>query len=133
MTAEEGRRFGIEDKAQRQRYVQLAATKGNGLPPEAFAPVWLERGEHGLLHQVKLDQVERGTVGQRELQALDLLRKAHESGETTLRFWRDQCAAAGLLKGSPGAIEKGMERVRDALLDAGMVSKGSTRGLWIPT
>jgi hypothetical protein len=133
MTAEEGRRFGIEDRAQRQRYVQLAATKGNGLPPEAFAPVWLERGEHGLLHQVKLDQVERGTVGQRELQALDLLRKAHESGETTLRFWRDQCAAAGLLKGSPSAIEKGMERVRDALLDAGMVSKGSTRGLWIPT
>jgi hypothetical protein len=52
MTEKEGRRFGIEDRAQRQRYVQLAATKGNGLPPEAFAPLWLERGEHGLLHQV---------------------------------------------------------------------------------
>lgn len=135
MTAEEGRRFGIEDKAQRQRYVQLAATKGNGLPPEAFTPLWLERGEHGLLHQVTLDQVERGTVGQRELQALELLRKAHQSGETTLRFWREQCAAAGLLSGasSAQAQEKAMQRIKGALQASGMVAPGRTRGLWVPT
>jgi hypothetical protein len=135
MTEKEGQRFGIVDRAQRQRYVQLAATKGNGLSPEAFAPLWLERGEHGLLHQVSLDQVERGTVGQRELQALELLRKAHESGETTLRFWREQCVAAGVLSGASSgqAQERAMSRIREALQGAGLVAPGRGRGLWVPT
>ena len=97
MTADEAARFGIDDIVERKRYVQLAGTKGNSLPPEAYAPIWLRRGEAGLLSEVSLDRVERGSVGDREMQALELLRVAHRSGETTLSFWREQCkvAAAG--------------------------------------
>lgn len=133
MTADEARKFGIDDKAQRQRYVQLAATKGNSLPPEAYAPIWLERGQAGLLSEVTLDQVERGSVGQRELQALEILRAANTTGETSMKFWREQCVAKGVIaQGTTTGQEKALERIRDALADAGLVSKGKVRGLWIP-
>jgi hypothetical protein len=135
MTADEARKFGIEDRAERQLYVQLAATKGNHLPPEAYVPVWLKRGAGGTLSQVSLEQVERGTVGQRELQALELLRKTAPLGDTTMRFWRTDCVAHGVISASASesAQEKGMERIRDALRDAGMVGPGRSRGTWIPT
>ncbi len=133
MTADEARKFGIDDKVQRQRYVQLAATKGNSLPPEAYAPIWLERGQAGLLSEVTLDQVERGSVGQRELHALDILKSANATGETSMKFWRLQCVSAGVIApGTTTGQEKAMERIRDALADAGMVAKGTGRGLWIP-
>lgn len=134
MTAEEARRFGIDDRAERQRYVQLAATKGNSLPPEAYAPVWLRRGEAGLLSGVSLEQVERGTVGDREQQALELLRTANTSGETSLRFWQGQCESAGLIAtGTEAAREKAMQRIKGSLVSAGLVANGSRRGLWVPT
>jgi hypothetical protein len=134
MTADEARRYGIEDRSERQRYVQLVGTKGNSLPPDAYAPVWLRRGEAGVLSAVTLEQVERGTVGDRELRALDVLRKAHEAGETTLRFWQGQCEVAGLIAaGSEGAREKAMQRIKSSLLNAGSIAAGSRRGLWIPS
>jgi len=133
MNADEARRFGVDDRAERQRYVQLQATKGNSLPPEAYAPTWLRRGDAGLLSGVTLEQVARGSVGARELQALDILKAANQTGETALKFWQAQCEAAGVIPaGTPGAKEKAMQRIRDALVDAGMVSKGQVRGLWIP-
>ncbi len=134
MTADEARRFGVEDRAERQRYVQLTATKGNRLPPEAFVPVWLKRGAGGLLSQVSLEQVERGSVGQREVQALEILRQACVNGDTTLKFWREQCAAAGVINKAAGlsAQEKAMQRIRDALMDAGMV-RHTGRGMYQPT
>jgi RecA-family ATPase len=135
MTADEARRFGIEDRAERQHYVQLAATKGNELPPEAYVPVWLKRGRGGALEQVSLEQAERGTVGQRELQALELLKKTAPQGDTTMRFWRTDCIAAGLINTSASlsSQEKAMERIRDALRDARLVVPGSFRGSWKPT
>lgn len=134
MTAEEARKFGVQDRAERQRYVQLAATKGNSLPPEAYEPVWLRRGHGGMLSEVSLAQVERGTVGQRELQALEILKRACESGDTSMKFWRAQCVAASVIKsGSESGQEKALERIRGALLDAGLITNGSSRGLWIPT
>ena len=134
MTADEARRFGIVDIVERKRYVQLACTKANNAPPEAFAPVWLRRGEAGLLSGVTLDQVERGSVGQRELQALEILSKDHVTGETSMKHWRAQCVAAGVIAAgaAPSAQEKAMERIRDALRDAGLVVPGVARGLWIP-
>jgi hypothetical protein len=133
MTADEARRFGIEDRAERQRYVQLAATKGNSMPPEAFAPTWLRRGEAGLLSGVTLDQVERGSVGQRELQALEIMKQHAHQGDLTLSFWRGQCEQAGLVSGtSDGAKEKSMQRIKDALFDAGLIAQGARRGLWVP-
>ncbi len=113
--------------------VQLAATKGNELPPAANVPVWLKRGAGGALLGVDLEQVERGSVGQRELDALDVLRKAAAAGDVTMKFWREQCVAAGIIiaKGEAGQ-KKAMERIRDALLNDGLVQASLTRGLWKP-
>lgn len=135
MTADEARRYGVTDIVDRKRYVQLAATKGNRMPPEAFAPVWLYRGAGGLLSEVTLDQVERGSIGDRERKALEILQATNVRGETAMKFWRAQCEAAGLLPASQGlrAREKAMERIRDALVAAGLVTKGKVRGLWVPT
>ncbi len=133
MTADEARCFQIDDIVERKRHVQLALTKANHCPPEAFAPIWLKRGSAGLLSEVTLEQVERGSVGDREQRALDLLRKANGSGETAFRFWQAECEAAGLIaQGSEGSREKAMQRIKSALLAAGMVAKGSSRGMWIP-
>lgn len=134
MTPDEARKFQIDDRAERQRYVQLQATKGNSLPPDAYAAVWLRRGAAGLLEGVTLEQVERGSVGQRELQALELLRQSCESGETSMKHWRGACVAAGAISaGSTAAQEKQMERIRDALRNAGLVLPGKSKGLWQPS
>jgi hypothetical protein len=136
MTADEARRFGIEDRVDRQRYVQLQATKGNSLPPEAFAPIWLKRGEMGLLSGVSLEQVERGSVGDRELRALEELRSATVDGNPAfVRLWRAQCISAGVIKRDAGerAQEKALERIRDALFDAALIKPGKVRGSWLPT
>ena len=134
MTADEARRFGVTDIAERKAYLQLAAVKGNELPPEAYAPVWLKRSASGGLQEVTLDQVEAGTVGKRELQALELLKATAPQGDTSMKFWREQCVAAGVIVkgGSTAAQEKAMERIRDTLKDAGLVVKGCYRGSWAP-
>ncbi len=134
MTADEARKFGIADIVDRKRYVQLAATKGNRLPPEAYAPVWMARGDGGALSEVSLEQVERGSVGTRELAAHAILVIANQTGETSMKFWLAQCRAEDIIPaGSFSAQEKTMERIRNALRDAGMVAKGTARGLWVPT
>jgi hypothetical protein len=136
MTADEARRFGIDDRVERQRYVQLQAAKGNSLPPEAFAPVWLKRGEMGLLSGVSLEQVERGGVADRELRALEELRLATVDGNPAfVRLWRAQCISAGIIKRDAGerAQEKALERIRDALFDAALIKPGKVRGSWLPT
>jgi hypothetical protein len=133
MTADEARSFGIDDRVERARYVQLAITKGNSLPPEAFAPVWLRRGAEGMLSEVTLGQVERGSVGRRELQALDIMKQHAPHGDLTTRFWQGQCELAGLVSGSSDAAkEKSMQRIRGALVDAGLVIQGRRTGLWVP-
>jgi hypothetical protein len=136
MTADEARRFGIDDRVERQRYVQLQGTKGNSLPPEAFAPVWLKRGAGGLLTGVSLDQVQRGSVGDRELRALEELRIATVDGNPAfMRLWRAQCISAGIIKRDAGerAQEKALERIRDALFEAALIKPGEVRGSWLPT
>jgi hypothetical protein len=133
MTADEAKRHGITDVAERKRYVQLAGTKGNEMPPEAFAPIWLRRNAVGLA-QVTLDEADVGTVGRKEREALALLVKANEGGETVLRFWRADCVAAGIVnaKTSEDAQQKAMERIVKTLLNAKLIVKGSLKGGYVP-
>ncbi|MBL8288278.1 MAG: AAA family ATPase [Rubrivivax sp.] len=136
MTADEGRRFGISDVAERKRYVQLAATKGNHLPPEAFAPVWLARGIGGALAEARLETARASTIGGREMRALDILRESAPpgGGGIALKFWRDKCIAAGVIVAdSPAAQEKAMTRVRESLVAAGLVASAGARGAWQAT
>lgn len=134
MNAEESRKFGITGAVDRRRYVQLQATKGNHLSPEAYEPIWLKRGAEGTLSQIRLEEAGAGVIGPRDLKALEILKRTAAQGDSTLRFWRAECVSAGLiLAKSDGAQEKAMERIRDALLQAGLIAQGRTRGSWIPT
>jgi phage/plasmid primase-like uncharacterized protein len=133
MTAQEARQFGIGDVAERKAHVQLTATKGNALPPASFAPVWLRRGIGGALEPADLDRQEVGAAGRREVAALDLLRELCQTSTPSLKDWREACVAAGLLTGkTPSAIERSMERTRDALLAAGLIVAGIGRGVFTP-
>lgn len=133
MTAVEARTYGITEIEERKAHVQLVATKGNELPPDAFAPVWLKRGLGGVLQPADLQPAVADPVGRRELAALALLRELAAVSAPQLKDWRQACADGGLLTGdNPRAQERSMERIRDALLSAGMVERGTTRGVFLP-
>lgn len=132
MTADEARRFGVTDVAERKAYVQVAITKANDSPPEAFAPFWLHRGPGGLA-QADLVESEGSGVGSRERKALEILTELARTSTPTLKDWRDACDIARLLTGKTDrAKEKSMERIRDALRSAGLVESGMTRGTFVP-
>lgn len=135
MTANEALGFGIAGRGERQFYVQLAATKGNELPPQAYEPVWLKRTATGSLEQVILEPAKAGTVGDRERRALDVLVKTAPTGDTSMKFWREQCQAEGVIpkEAQLRTAERSMERIRDALRQAGLVEPGVGKGLWKPT
>ena len=133
MTADEGRKHGITEIEHRRAFVQLAATKGNELPPSAFAPVWLKRGPGGVLELADLTAPAVDPVGPRERAALDLLRRLAATSTPMLKDWRDACAAEGLLTGkTPDAMKKAMDRIRETLMYAGMVKAGMTKGCYVP-
>lgn len=133
MTAAEAKRFGISDPEERKALVQLAAVKGNELPPAAFVPVWLRRGAGGVLEPAEMVEREVPAVGKRETSALEILRKMVKTAVPQLREWREACIAEGLVTGpTDRAREKAMERIRDALLVAGMIERGFSRGVYVP-
>ncbi len=134
MTAAEAKRYGIEEVETRKAHVQLVATKGNELPPDAFAPVWLARGQGGILAEVDLQEVEResATIGKRELQALAILRTMTEQGTTSVMDWGRECAVQKLVTGTLGGTEKGIHRIKNALLSAGLIEPGTGRGVFLP-
>jgi len=133
MTAQEGRQFGIVDIAERRAYVQLAATKGNELPPAAFAPLWLRRGPGGVLLPAELEPQQTNAVGRRELSALDILRDLATTAAPSLKTWRDACGAAGLISGTTEqAKEKAMQRIKDTLAEARLIERGIQRGIYMP-
>ena len=132
MTPTEAAGFGL-DLTERKRHVQLAATKGNELPPEAYVPTWLKRTLGGALEQVVLETVKSVVVGARELQALEVLVVAAPNGDVATKFWREQCVARGVISAtSPSGQEKAMERIRGALQASGRVIPGHCAGLWKP-
>lgn len=134
MTAQEAAKAGITDPVERRRYVQLVATKGNHLPPEAFAPLWLLRGPGGVLLPAELDfNGQTDGPRQADMQALELLQRMCETTTPTLSEWRAACVRAGLVSGqTPAAIEKGMQRILQRLLSAELVTKGFKRGTYVP-
>lgn len=133
MTAAEARSFGVDSIEERKSFVQLVAVKGNELPPAAFAPTWLRRGIGGVLEPAELVAREVPTVGKRETDALAILRGLAETAAPQMKVWRDACVAKGLLTGpTDRAREKAMERVRDALLAAGLIERGVGRGVFVP-
>ena len=133
MTADEGRKHGITEIEHRRAFVQLAATKGNELPPSAFAPIWLKRGPGGVLELADLAAPAADPVGPRERAALDVLRDLAATSTPMLKDWRDACAAVGLLTGkNPDAMKKAMDRIRETLMYAGLVRPGMAKGAYVP-
>ena len=133
MTADEGRKHGITEIEHRRAFVQLIATKGNELPPSAFAPIWLKRGPGGVLELADLAAPSADPVGPRERAALDVLRRLAAISAPMLKDWRDVCAAEGLLTGkTPDAMKKAMDRIRETLMYAGMVRPGMGKGVYVP-
>lgn len=133
MTAAEARSFGIDALEDRKAHVQLVASKGNNLPPVAFAPLWLRRGSGGVLEAADLVPQAAPTVGPREVRALEILRDLAAVSAPRLGAWREACIRANLVTGATDrAREKAMDRIRDALLAAGLIEPGSTRGFYVP-
>lgn len=133
MTAAEAKRFGVDDLEERKAFVQLVAVKGNEMPPAAFAPVWLRRGHGGVLEPAELTEQEVPRVGKREMGALAILRGLAADSAPQLKAWREACVAEGLVTGpTDRAREKAMERIRDALLAAGLIERGVGRGVCVP-
>lgn len=136
MTAAEAKRFRVDpESADRRRWVRLAATKGNELPPEAFEPTWLMRGPGGVLLAADLAHA-RGAepLARREEQALVILEDLAKTGVPKLAEWRAACVEAGVITGHTEAAQaKAMNRVRDALLAAALIRPGVARGYFVPT
>jgi hypothetical protein len=133
MTASEARSFGIDSIEERKAHVQLVATKGNALPPAAFAPVWLRRGSGGVLEAADLVPQTAPAIGPREVRALEVLRDLAAVSAPRLGAWRDACLKVNLLTGATDrAREKAMDRIRDALLAARLIEPGATRGFYVP-
>ena len=129
MTQLEAARAGIEDMEERRRHVQLVATKGNSLPPSAFVPVWLRRDDSGALFEadVCLDGV---ALSQRDRDIAGVL---SEMGASPIAAWRDRCVELGFVSGpTDDAKTRSMDRVRGKLKKAGLITKGSGKGVWIP-
>lgn len=135
MTAAEARQHGITEIEERKAHVQLLATKGNALPPAAFAPVWLKRGPAGVLLPADLQPATgpAAPVGRRELQALEVLRSLARTSAPSFKGWREECESAGLVAGgTPDASRKAMSRIRDRLLAAGLIEAGAAAGVFVP-
>jgi len=135
MTAREAKSFGVPE-LNRHRYVRFQITKANRLPPEAMHPVWLQRGEGGVLLPANLQVVTRGgaTVKRLDQQALALFLEIDDStGEMLSKSmkqveWRRACESAGLLTGeSAGSREMAARRWMLALESGGFVVKDNDR------
>jgi hypothetical protein len=136
MTAKEARVYGIGDLAERKRLVQLVATKGNRLPPEAYLPTWLRRGNGGTLSSAELAVVESRDTSRpttTDHRILEVLREMCTTAVPSMTEWRDECTSRGLITGrSPHATKKALERVRDRLLEAALIQP-AMRGAYVPT
>jgi RecA-family ATPase len=130
MTKDEASAAGITDLEERKRLVQLVATKGNRLPPSAFVPIWLRRGDHGNLSEAdvvmekKEAEKDTGPNGNdvRIFQVLEKL--AEKTPSVHLKDWRVQCICQKLIAhDNPTKAEKQMQRAIGKLVDARFITK----------
>ena len=136
MTAKEAKSAGITDLEERKRHVQMVATKGNHLPPSAFVPIWLRRGEGGTLARADLGFNGAGEddgLTTSDIKAHALLVELCRTHVPKLEDWRAQCAGQAIIKGAtPDALKKAMQRVIRKLLAHGMAKPGHSRGYYVP-
>lgn len=135
MTAKEAATYGISDPAERKRYVQLVCTKGNKLPHDAFAPLWLERGRGGMLAPAALEIGERPSTGLSlsDRRILEALRELCQVSTPSLSEWRAECARQKLVTGrTEDAMVTAMKRAVTRLIDAGVIRAGAGRGFYVP-
>lgn len=135
MTADEARDAGITDAEERNRHVQLKATKGNHLPPAAFVPIWLRRGDHGVLFAASITMADKKKARHNPKMddALAVLVRMSAKGATKMADWRAECVKAGIITGATDAAqEKAMSRIRNDLMKDGLVVSGVGRGVFLP-
>jgi hypothetical protein len=136
MTTKEAKGYGVTDMAERKRHVQLVATKGNKLPPEAYVPTWLRRGIGGTLSAAELPEIDVSGLPKasyNDFKVLDVLKEMHAVTTPTLSEWRDECVRRQLLTGrTPEAMKKSMDRIRDRLHVGRLIEHGATRGIYVP-
>lgn len=79
------------------------------------------------------EQPRENFVTGREVQILDVLKKLCATSTPRLEDWRTECIAQGLIIGpTDDARKKSMDRTRDRLISAGLLSRGMSRGIYIP-
>ena len=133
MTAAEAKKTGITDLEERKRHVQLVATKGNHLPPSAYVPTWLRRGDHGVLGPADLEFLDSREPNAKDMEALAILREMAKMNSPKLSDWRERCIEAGLVpNGEFKRQEKSMQRIVNRLLEAGLIGRGFIRGVYQP-
>lgn len=131
MTATEASRAGIGDIEERKRHVQLVATKGNHLPPAAYVPIWLRRGDFGVLALADLAYDTPDTLTSQDLDALSIFEKLAATGAVKLDDWRQECLRQGVIsQAKPVNEKKAMDRIKVRLLTAGRIERGFTRGFY---
>jgi len=135
MTASEAGKAGITDLEERKRHVQLVVTKANHLPPAAFVPIWLRRGDGGVLSAADIEFDQGGNSGPnaKDMQALDILREMAKTTSPKLADWRQRCVDAGVITdGEFKRQEKAMQRTIKRLVAAGLAERGFSRGVYQP-
>ncbi len=136
MTPKEATQYGIGAQGDRKRYVQLTCTKGNKLPHDAFAPLWLERGHGGLLYPAELalaEKTDERSLSLKDRRILDLLGEMCQVATPTRQEWRLECERRGLIAGrTEDARLSAMKRTIACLLEAGAIKSGVARGFYVP-
>jgi hypothetical protein len=122
MTRKEAHARGIADETERQSLVQLRLVKANHAPPEAFAPMWLRRTDHGVLVAAEdLPQPQEGAAPAKDNRALGALRVLWDIGKgahVKVADWREACLREGIITAkSEEAQAKALKRMAVALLD----------------
>jgi hypothetical protein len=139
MTNDEAKKAGLLTESDRARHVQLKATKGNAIPPEAFEPIWLQRDDTGTLHPADIDltvgeePAEQSPAAARETAAYESLWKLGEGRVVDRDDWQAALEAGGHIKaeGSQEARKKAMSRLIKALSERNLVVSAG-RGKYAP-
>lgn len=137
MTPKEAKAMGISDQIERRRHVQLAVTKANNCPPEAFTPVWLRRGEFGALAAADIqpkEPEEEAGLSTNDLNILKLLHDLCKERVPKLADWRTECIKRGYIKQNleKNSQDQAMKRTISRLMKAGEIKSGSSTGFYVP-
>ena len=129
LTAKEAPKYGINDIAERESYVQLKATKGNRIPPEAKVPVWFKRGHGGFLEIAELVEVEAGGISPNAKRVLNVMAELDPANDgVRLLDLRQRCAELHIIGGpTDDAKKKAMTRILKSL-GSRIAKDGQVRG-----